>query len=190
MSERFPLHTEETAPDEAVSMLRQSAANLGITPNLERVMASAPALLTGYVKLWELFDQTSLSPVERQIVYQVANFENECNYCVPWHTQLSLQAGMSTQDVEALRNGSRLSDERLEALRLFTRSLIRTRGKIAQADLDQFMAAGWQPQQALEVILGVAVKTMSNFTNSIAGTPLDKAVQEHGWSKPVIPMRD
>jgi hypothetical protein len=29
---------------------------------------------------------------------------------------------------------------------------------------------------------------MSNFTNSIAGTPLDKAVEKLAWNKPKIAM--
>lgn len=190
MSEKFPLHTEASAPAQAVSLLKQAKENLGMLPNLERVMASAPALLAGYVTLWELFDQTSLSPVERQVVYQVANFENECNYCVPWHTHLSKLAGMSQADSDALRNGCALTDNRLEALRLFTRGLIQNRGKIDRAELETFLAAGWLPQQALEVILGIAIKTMSNYTNSIAGTPLDEAMAHLAWEKPVTEVKD
>ncbi len=37
--------------------------------------------------------------------------------------------------------------------------------------------------------LGLAVKTMSNYTNSIAGTPLDGAVEKLRWKKPKIAMR-
>ena len=66
------------------------------------------------------FDTTSLTPVERQVVYQTANFENECEYCVPWHTYLAKRAKMLPQDIEALRLGARLSDPKLEALRTFT----------------------------------------------------------------------
>jgi uncharacterized peroxidase-related enzyme len=185
----FPIHTEETAPEASKPLLEQSQKNLGIIPNLERVMAEAPALLEGYVRLWELFDTTSLSPVERQVVYQTANFENECEYCVPWHTKLSQVAGMSPDQIEALRRGASLADSKLETLRQFTRSLILNRGKIAEAELQAFLAAGYSDQQALEVILGIAVKTMSNYTNSIAGTPLDKAVERLRWKKPVIPMK-
>jgi uncharacterized peroxidase-related enzyme len=185
----FPIHTEITAPEESKPLLEQSKKNLGIIPNLERVMAESPALLEGYVHLWELFDTTSLSPIERQVVYQTANFENQCEYCVPWHTKLSQMAGMSPDEIEALRRGTELADRKLEALRQFTRSLILNRGKITEADLNAFFAVGYSPQQALEVILGIAVKTMSNYTNSIAGTPLDKAVERLRWKKPVISMQ-
>jgi uncharacterized peroxidase-related enzyme len=185
----FPIHTEMTAPEAAKPLLEQAKKNLGMIPNLERVMAESPALLEGYVHLWELFDTTSLSPIERQVVYQTANFENQCDYCVPWHTKLSQIAGMAATEIEALRQGAALADPKLEALRRFTQSLILNRGKIAKAELEAFFAAGYSTQQALEVILGIAVKTMSNYTNSIAGTPLDRAVEKLRWKKPVISMR-
>ena len=190
MKERFPLHDENTAPQEARPFLEQAANNLGMLPNLERVMASAPMLLAGYTQLWDLFDQTSLSPIEREVVYQTSNFENECEYCVPWHTKLAQLAKMNKTDIEALREGRSLTEPRPEALRVFTQGLIRTKGKIAAADLDAFFAAGWTEQQALEVILGIAVKVMSNYTNSIAGTPLDQAVEKLAWRKPIIAARD
>lgn len=185
----FSIHTEATAPEPSKLLLEQAKKNLGMIPNLERVMAESPALLEGYVHLWELFDTTSLSPIERQVVYQTANFENQCEYCVPWHTKLAQIAGMSPHEIEALRQGAELEDPKLESLRRFTKSLILNRGKIAEAELKAFFAVGYSAQQALEVILGIAVKTMSNYTNSIAGTPLDRAVEELRWQKPIISMQ-
>ncbi|MGD8643607.1 MAG: carboxymuconolactone decarboxylase family protein [Chromatiales bacterium] len=189
MNEPFPIHTPESAPESSKPWLEQTQRSFGMIPNLEAVMASAPTLLQAYSSLWSLFDETSLSPVERQVVYQTVNFENGCEYCVPWHSLLSEQAGMSDSDIDALRDGRAVTDTRLEALRNFTRTLLLQRGKLAEADLDAFLAAGFQPQQALEVILGIAIKTMSNYTNSIAGTPLDEAVADRRWRRPLVPMR-
>lgn len=185
----FPLHDEESAPAAARETLAAVRADFGMIPNLERTMASAPALLMGYATLWNLFDATSFSPVERQVVYLTANYENECDYCVPWHTLLARRAGMDVAAIEALREGAAIPDEKLEALRTFTRSMIANRGKTSEAALKAFFAAGYTPQQALETVLGVAVKTMSNYTNSVAGTPLDEAVAKFAWRKPVIRMR-
>lgn len=185
----FQMHTETTAPETSKPLLEQAKKNLGMIPNLERVMAESPCLLEGYVHLWELFDTTSLSPIERQVVYQTANFENQCEYCVPWHTKLAQIADMAPSEIEALRQGAELEDLKLESLRQFTKSLILNRGKIAEAELKAFFAVGYSSQQALEVILGIAVKVMSNYTNSIAGTPLDKAVEKLRWKKPIISMQ-
>ncbi len=182
----FPLFDETTAPETARPILAKTKEEFKMIPNLERTMALAPTLLESYVVSWNLFQNTSLSSIERQIVYQTANFENECDYCVPWHTLLSKQAKMPQEDIQALRNGAKLSNSRHQELRRFTQSLIRCQGNIVQADLDAFYQAGYTPQQALEVVLGIAIKTMSNYTNSIAGTPLDKVVETYQWQKPTI----
>lgn len=189
MSELFPIHTPETAPEDSRPSLERTQRSFGMIPNLEAVMATAPTLLQAYSDLWSLFDETSLSPIERQVVYQTVNFENGCEYCVPWHSLLSEQAGMAQGDIRVLREGESLSDPRLEALRVFTRSLVLQRGKVSQAEVDAFLGVGFGPQQALEVVLGIAIKTMSNYTNSIAGTPLDQTVEDRAWRKPVVPMR-
>jgi alkylhydroperoxidase family enzyme len=185
----FPIHTEQSASEAAQPILADVKKGFGMIPNLEGVMAGAPALLAAYSAAWDQFDLTSLTPIERQVVYQTANFENECDYCVPWHTYLSIKADMSPTDVEALRDGTALSTPKLEALRAFTRTLLHNRGKASVADLEQSLAAGYSPQNALETVLGLAIKTMSNFTNSIAGTPLDGAVTKYAWQKPKIRMR-
>ncbi len=180
----FRLHDESTAPEAAKPILERVKKGFGMIPNLERVMAEAPTLLEGYAHLWDLFDTTSLTPIERQVVYQTANLENECEYCVPWHTKLAQMSGMPEAEIEALRDGSGLSDIKLESLRRFTRTLITERGKASRDDIEAFFSAGYSHQQALEVILGIAIKVMSNYTNSIADTPLDQQVENLRWKKP------
>lgn len=180
----FNLYTIETAPDASKTYLESAKAAFGLVPNVEAVMAQAPGLLATYMTGWDRFDETSLSAVERQIVYQTANFENNCGYCVPWHTILSENAGLSESDVEALRNGANLSDGKQNALRIFTRDMVRNNGNIAPADLQAFFAQGYDEQHALEVVLGLAIKVMSNYTNAIAQTPLDEAATHKKWQKP------
>ena len=185
----FKMFDETNGPDDSREILKRTKAEFKMIPNLERTMAGAPALLEAYSTTWNIFKTTTLSEVEQQIVYQTANFENECNYCVPWHSLLSRQAGMNPSDINALRAGAQLSNDKHEQLRRFTQTLIRTKGKVVEADLAAFFDVGYTEQNALEVILGIAIKTMSNYTNSIAGTPLDKAVEKLIWNKPLIQQK-
>ena len=181
---KFKLLDEQSAPAAARPILEKTRQEFKMIPNLERTMALAPALLESYSRTWTLFAETSLSAVEQQIVYQTVNFENECNYCVPWHTLLCQQAGMAEDEIEALRNGTSLPDPRHEQLRRFTRALVRSNGRVAESDMDAFSEAGYTPRHALEVVLGIAIKTMSNYTNAIAGTELDPVVEKYRWQKP------
>jgi len=179
----FKRFTLEDAPAASVPYLEAAQKAFGLIPNIEQVMAQAPSLIGSYMTAWDLFDETSLNPAERQIVYQTSNFENNCGYCMPWHTLLAENAGLSADDVEAL---AALSDPKQEALRLFARALVRTSGGVEPAALAAFFAAGYTEQSALEVVQGLAVKLMSNYTNAIAQIPLDEPAQPKAWKKPSL----
>ncbi len=182
----FPLMVEDSAPVKSQPYLANAKAAFGMIPNLEKVMAQAPTLLASYMTAWDEFNDTSLSEVERQIVYQTVNFENNCQYCTPWHTILCENAGMTEQDVESLRCGAPLLDQKHESLKMFTRELVRTQGSIEPSALKAFFNAGYNEQQAMEVILGLSIKIMSNYTNSIAQTPLDDEAKSKKWVKPSL----
>ena len=182
----FPLLNKENAPADSVKWLEKAEENFGMIPNVEKVMALSPQLLAGYTFMWDEFNTTTLNEQERQIVYLTANYENECNYCVPWHTILAEQSGLSSADIEELRSGGELSNQKQNALSEFTRSMIANRGKISHRQMQMFIDAGYTNQHALEVILGLSVKLISNYTNSIAGTPLDKEADHKRWIKPLI----
>ncbi|MGB3755013.1 MAG: carboxymuconolactone decarboxylase family protein [Rivularia sp. (in: cyanobacteria)] len=180
----FTIHTLETAPNNSKEALAHAKETFGFIPNLEGIFAEAPALLKGSMALWDLFEATSFTPIEQQVIYLMANYENSCNYCMAAHSGLAKIVGMSEKDIEALRDGTPIPDEKLQALRHFTQKMGRERGWVEDCDVEAFMAAGYSKQQVLEVILGIAIKVMHNYTNHIAKTPLDKQFKPNIWSKP------
>ena len=85
--------------------------------------------------------------------------------------------------MEALRNETKLPTEKLEALRTFTLDLARSRGNVSKEATAKFLEAGFNQQNILEVVLILAQKVMSNYTNHLAETPLDKPFQDFTWEK-------
>lgn len=179
----FTIYTSETAPKESKEALAHAKETFGFIPNLEGIFAEAPALLKGSMALWDLFETTSFTPVEQQVIYLTANYENSCNYCMSAHSGLAKTIGMSPENIEALRNGTPMSDEKLQALRHFTQKMVRERGWVEDSEIEAFMAAGYSKQQVLEVILGIAIKVIHNYTNHIDKTLLDKQFKPYTWSK-------
>ena len=177
------IHNLETAPGGSKESLQQSLKAFGMLPNLHGVMAGAPAVLEAYKKLHELFMETSFNAEELTVVWQSINVEHDCGYCVPAHTGIAHSMKVDAQIIEALRNETPLADEKLQALRTFTLAVVRLRGHVQQEDLDSFYAAGYTEQQVLEIILGLAQKVMSNYTNHIASTPVDAPFQQFEWKK-------
>ena len=180
----FNIYTLETAPTDSKEALVQTKETFGFIPNLEGIFAESPALLKGSMALWDLFTTTSFTEIEQQIIYLTANYENGCNYCMAAHTGLAKMVGIPEEDIQALRKGTPLQDAKLQALREFTQRMVSARGWVSDREIEDFLAAGYTKQQVLEVILGIAIKVMHNYTNHIAKTPLDKQFKVHSWSKP------
>lgn len=178
---RFPLHTAKTAPD-AEDLIAEAKRTFGFLPNLLATMAEAPPLLEGYMTLAAIFDKSDLSPTERQIVLMVNNRLNGCAYCMSAHTGISRAQGVPDDVIQALRDGTELTDPKLESLRTFAVKINQSRGWPEQSDIDALLDAGYTNRTILEVILGTALKVMSNYTNHIARTPLDNAFAGVEWT--------
>jgi len=173
--------TIDNAPEQARPLLEKAKKNYGFVPNLLGVMAHAPATLEAYTTLSGLFDKTSLSPTERQVVLLAISAENECTYCVAAHTAIAQMQNVDADAVEAIRNGDPIPNDKLEALRRFAVEVVTTRGWPSDEVKQAFHDAGYSEAHVLEVILGVGMKTLSNYTNHAAETPLDEAFTDAAW---------
>jgi len=177
------VHTIETAPEGARDELEKARDRYGFVPNLLGVMAEATALLRGYLGLMRQFEESSLTPTERQVVLLATSHENGCAYCVAAHSVIAEMRKVPADVISAIRDGVPIADPGLEALRCFTRAVVVGRGHPDAAALERFIAAGHDRAKVLEVVLGVGVKTLSNYTNHIAETPLDAAFAPAKWDK-------
>jgi alkylhydroperoxidase family enzyme len=180
----FQAYTIDTAPAASKPSLEAAKKGFGFVPNLQSHMAASPELLAGYSALWDLFSKSTLTAHEQQVVYLTSNFENNCHYCMAGHSTLAKMIKMDAGVIDALRAGTTLPDAKLEALHRFTTLVVRERGFVPDADVDAFLAAGYTRQNVLEVILGVATKVMSNYTNHIVHTENDAFMKGNEWTKP------
>ena len=177
------VHNIETAPDGSKALLENSQKDYGMIPGLHGVLAGAPKVLEAYQTLHELFTETSFNDEELTVVWQTINVEHACHYCVPAHTGIAKMMKVDDKITEALRNETPLENSKLEALRSTTLTIVRNRGHVTQEDLNTFYAAGYDEQHVLEIILGLSQKTISNYVNHIANTPVDAGFKTFAWSK-------
>jgi len=68
---------------------------------------------------------------------------------MPGHTYIMKVVSMPEDIIEALREGKRLPDSKLDTLRTFTSQLIELRGHALDEQFNTFIAAGYTPCQAL-----------------------------------------
>lgn len=179
----YTFHTAETAPEGARAILADAQRAFGFVPNLYGGLANAPAALQAYLAISDSFNLTSLTPVERQVVLLTTSMANECEFCVAAHSLFAkAMVGVPADVVAAIRDRREPADPKLAALTAFTRAMVDLRGWVADhPTLIRFLAAGYNRAQALEVVLGVTQKTLSNYANHLLGTPLNPAFEAERW---------
>jgi len=174
---------ETNAPEKSVPLIEKSKAAFGRLPGLHSVLAGSPAAFEGYQILHRLFaEETAFDADEKTVVWQAINVEHGCHYCVPAHTGIAKMMKVDDEISNALRDETALPNAKLEALRTFTIAMVRERGNVSDETLQTFYDAGYGQRQVLEVILGLAQKVMSNYTNHIANTPVDQVMEKFAWT--------
>lgn len=188
---RFMIFDETSAPADSKPVLRSVKARLGFIPNVMGELAASPTALDAYATLSSIFGRSGLTELERQIVLLTADYENNCDYCMAADSTQALNVGLDRDILVAIREGRVIdSDARLEALHQFTRAVVRERGLVERSDIDAVLEAGFTKANVLDVVTGVTLKTMSNYTNHIAETELDDSFAPMAWSKPLLQHAD
>ena len=180
----FTVHTPEGAPEGSRETLAKAQEKYGFVPNLYGILAEAPAAVKSYAAVYAFFTESSFTPVEQQVVLLSASYGNGCDYCMAVHSTVANMTGVPEEVVSALRAGRPLPDTKLQALSAFTKLVVTTRARLSESQVQDFIAAGYSKAQVLEVITGVALKTISNYTNHLADTPLDDMFQPQRWTPP------
>jgi AhpD family alkylhydroperoxidase len=178
----FPVHTIDSAPEPSRQALQRLQAAFGMIPNIAGAMATSPVLINSLVGLFGNVHGGSFTEAQIQTVLLTDAVVNACTWAVAFHTALGLKAGLNPVDVQAIREGHLPEDGKLAALSALARKMIETRGRVADADIDRFIATGFGKDHALEVIAIVAASTITNYTGSVTKTPLEAPFQEHAWA--------
>lgn len=165
----FMQHTDQTAPQGAAEVLAKVKERYGFIPNLASYVAESPKVLDAILNLSGSFDTTSLSPQEQQIVLLTVSALNGCSYCKTVHTALGRMAKIDDGILKAIITFEPLPDKKLNALRDFTRKVVEDRGWVEANEVQRFLDAGYSKAQVFEVVTGVALKTLTNYCNHLAG---------------------
>jgi alkylhydroperoxidase family enzyme len=180
----FKSRSLESAPDASKPLLQGILKQFGFVPHLEGQLAAAPAALKAYIAMFEQFESSSLSPAERLVVLLASSVENRDAYGVAAWTHLARHSRfLSPAVIDALRVGDVVGNLRQDGLANLARQIVRRGGR--SSPLAAFLAAGFQPEQGLEVLLGVSLATMGAYASSLLRTPLNWELQPDWWAAPL-----
>lgn len=156
-------------------ILDEALKQVGFIPNMYANMVNAPAVLSTYLHGYGLFrGESGFAPAEQEVVFLAVSQANGCTYCAAAHSMIADKvSGVPAPVLSAIRQGQAIPDAKLAALYALTQEMVQTNGRPNQGSVAAFLDAGYQESHILYIVLAIAVKVLSNFSNHAFGTELD-----------------
>lgn len=166
-------------------ILNNTKKSMGFIPNMYEKMANNPALLDAYTYAYNSFRANSgFNAVEQEVVFLSVAYENNCEYCMAAHSFVGdMMSKVPAEVTDAIRENRQVPDAKLAALSKLTRLLTVNRGHVSQDEIDAFLAVGYTESHVLGIIAGIAVKTLSNYSNHLTNPKVDDAFAGRAWKK-------
>lgn len=170
---RISIPTVDQSLEASKPLLAAVHKQLGVVPNLMKLVGHSPAALEGYLSLSGALGKGKLSvQLRERIALTVAEF-NACDYCLSAHSYLAANvAKISASEVAAARE-AHSDDARTAAALQFARRVAVSRGRVSDADLAALRAADFDEAAVLEIVLNVALNVLTNYVNNVAQTDID-----------------
>jgi uncharacterized peroxidase-related enzyme len=161
------------APAASRPLLEAVKRQLGIVPNLFRLVSNSPVALEGYLGVLGALNKGALpAPTRERIALAVAEI-NGCSYCLSAHTYLGKNvAKLDDAEITANRSGAS-NDPKADAAVRFAAKIARERGHVGEDDVRAVKLAGYDDAQVIEIVQHVALNTWTNYINEVAKTEID-----------------
>lgn len=163
----------EDSPAASQPLLQAVKRQLGVVPNLFRVVGNSPAALEGYLGLNGALGKGKLDAKTRERIALAVAEINSCGYCLAAHSYLAKNLAKLDEAEIAANRGGTSNDPKADAAVAFAAKIVRKRGHVAAADLDAVRAADYDDAEIIEIVLHVALNTLTNYVNEVAGTDID-----------------
>jgi hypothetical protein len=185
----YQVHSQASAPEASRATMEAMEKKYGFVPNLIGVLAESPAAVQAYAAIAAALEHSALSAVEQQVVTLTVS---AANTTVPtaWGPTPRSRQWSACRKMCSPRYG--INDP------CPTRSSRRSAHWSCPSSV---IAAGsrrmsWsRPRRpaipsghVLDVLTIVALKTLSNYVNHIAHTPLDPQFAPQAWTAPTAPV--
>jgi uncharacterized peroxidase-related enzyme len=171
---RIPIPgTINDAPAASQPLLEAVKKQLGVVPNLFRLVSTSPDALQGYLGLSGALSKGALPAATRERIALAVAEINGCDYCLSAHSYLGKNlAKLDDAEIAANRNGAS-NDPKADAAVRFAAKVVRERGHVSEDDVRAVKLAGYDDAQAIEIVLHVALNTWTNYINEVAKTDID-----------------
>ena len=170
---RISIPSVEQSVEASKPLLAAVKKQLGVVPNLMKLVGHSPAALEGYLSLNGALAKGKLDvQLRERIALAVAEF-NGCEYCLSAHDYLARNvAKLSEDEINAARDGHS-QNTRADAALGFARRVAESHGRVSDTDLATLREAGFDEASVIEIVVTVALNVLTNYVNNVAQTDID-----------------
>ena len=147
-------------------------AKLGMTPNLMKTLATAPAALEAYLNFGAALGTGTLDAKFREQVAIAVAQANSCEYCLSAHATIGKMVGLTPEEIAGSRESHSADAKRDAGLRL-AQAIVVQRGEVSDAMLSNARKAGYTDGEITEIVANVAINIFTNYFNILARTEVD-----------------
>ncbi|WP_297734842.1 carboxymuconolactone decarboxylase family protein [uncultured Maricaulis sp.] len=169
---RLPIPDLDAVPAASKPILDAVHKQLGVVPNMFRLVASSPAALEGFAGNNGALSRALDVKTRERIALAVAQI-NGCDYCLSAHTYLGLNLAKLTPEEVARNRRGQSGDAKADAAVGFAAKVVRERGQVADADIKTLREAGYSDGQIVEIVAIAAENVFTNLLNNVARTDID-----------------
>ena len=173
---RIPSHTIEDAP-EASRPLLESVVQFSPTGrllNLHAQMAHSPAVLAAYVSIRQATDaRGTLEFGVRSALMLATAGATHSEYAEAITATLAERAGWSKSQVDSLRSGGSLGDDKIDSIVGVVREAAAHDGRVSDMAWGRAVACGWTDEQLAEAFAYLGLTVFTGYFLNYARTALD-----------------
>jgi uncharacterized peroxidase-related enzyme len=169
---RLAIPARDDVPDASKPILDAVHGQLGVVPNMFRLIASSPAALQGFAANNGALAKTLDVKTRERIALAVAQV-NGCDYCLSAHAYLGLNLAKISKEEVALNRKGESGDPKADAALRFATKIVRARGQVSDGDIQAVRDAGFTDGQIVDIIAVAAENIFTNLLNLVAETDID-----------------
>jgi uncharacterized peroxidase-related enzyme len=170
--QRLPAIDAAHATGDAKQLLDGVQQKLGMTPNIIRSMANSPAAVKAYLGFGDALSTGRLDAKSREAIALTVAAANSCEYCASAHAAISKSLKVDEAEIER-RLHAQSADPALQAVLVFAKRIVDTRGWVSDDDVAAVRAAGHDDEIITEIVANVTANLFTNYFNHIAQTEID-----------------
>ncbi|GAC1450341.1 MAG: carboxymuconolactone decarboxylase family protein [Pseudarthrobacter sp.] len=171
---RIPAHSLETAPQESKDLAATMQRRMGKLLNIHAGMAHSPVVIAAYDGISKaIAAHGSFDARTKEAIALAVGNQNDCDYCQGAHTVSGRKAGLTDEQIIAIRAGEVDFDPKLAAITEVAREAAARTGNVSEPVWQAALDAGWSDEELAEAFAHIAANLFTNYFNHYAGTELD-----------------